>query len=480
MFNPSPKFKRSARRLALLALPCLALVAAAPASTTPKVASSPKVASRPKVTPTPTRTTANLAKPPTGTTTNAATPPTNAVANQPPQGLYEECAPSNQQQCASELAQMGTAGFRLALNYTAWYGSATDIQAYASAAQAQGIKLIWPLNSLPWHSATSLATTYPALAASCGACTTNDSIRRYAVNLVRSLPATWGYYIGDEEASSVAPAVAALAGTVRAIDPDPSHQLLYVGQSNPTVATNLEPFMSSANVIGADVYPIGEGQPTSAVGPIAAKVSQLASAAGKKGAMVLQAFSWTQYPTEIAAINPRWPTETDMHQMLEQAVAANPSMILWYNLSDIQRSDNPAQHWQDLVTAAFGSPTTTTGSSPTGPTTTSTAPTTTSTGPTTTTPSTARTSSTPSTTSTPKTSTTSSPTTSLTSSTTVHGTGPAAKKSSPKSNAAHRSKAKPKPTKRSKAKAKPTKRSKAKAKPRKRSKTKPKPKPTKR
>jgi hypothetical protein len=29
-------------------------------------------------------------------------------------------------------------------------------------------------------------------------------------------------------------------------------------------------------------------------------------------------------------------------------------MILWYNLSDIQRSDNPAKHWQDLVAAAFG------------------------------------------------------------------------------------------------------------------------------
>jgi hypothetical protein len=433
MFNPSPKFKRSARRLALLALPCLALVAVAPPSTMPKVAPPPIV-------------TPDFGTPaPTSATQIVGTPPTNAVTNPPPQGLYEECAPSNQQQCASELAQMGTAGFRLALNYTAWYGSAADIQAYASAAQAQGIKLIWPLNSLPWHSDTSLATTYPALAASCGGCTTNDAIRQYAVNLVRSLPATWGYYIGDEEASSVAPAIAGLARTVRALDP--SHQLLYIGQSYPNVVSTLQPFMSSADVIGADVYPIGEGQPTSAVGPIAAKVAQIASAAGKRAAMVLQAFSWTQYPTEIAAINPRWPTETDMHQMLEQAVAANPSMILWYNLSDIQRSDNPAQHWQDLVTAAFGkSPTTSaTSSSPTGATTASAGPTTTSTAPTSTTPSTTSPSSSPST-STSKTSTTSTTTTAPTSTTPVHGLRPAAKRSKPK--AAKKSTQKPKAAKR--------------------------------
>src|SRR5438309_2030667 len=83
-----------------------------------------------------------------------------------------------------------------------------------------------------------------------------------------SLPATWGYYIGDELSASAATQVAALATSVRSVDP--SHPLLYVGQSFPSLATNLQPFASTADVIGADVYPIGEGLPTSIVGNVAA------------------------------------------------------------------------------------------------------------------------------------------------------------------------------------------------------------------
>lgn len=276
---------------------------------------------------------------------------TAEAASLPPQGLYEECAPANQAQCAGELAKMGTAGFRLALNYTAWYGSAAEIQAYAHEAHAQGIKLIWPLNDSAWRGDSSLIAEYPALAATC-ACTTNEGFVRYAVSLVRSLPATWGYYVGDELDPSDAPAVASLAAQVRAVDP--LHPLLYISQSVPDVFANLKPFAASANVVGADVYPVGAGSLVSVVSRVATEIKQVARRTDKRAAIVLQAFSWAQYPAELQAIDPDWPTGEQMRSMRDRAAASDPSMILWYNLSDIESSSDPAGHWRELVTGAFG------------------------------------------------------------------------------------------------------------------------------
>jgi hypothetical protein len=280
-----------------------------------------------------------------------AASPSVAAAALPPQGLYEECAPSNQQQCAGELAQMGTAGFRLALNYSAWDGSAADIQTYASEAQTDGVKLIWPLNDSAWRDGSSLAATYPTLAGNCG-CASNDGFLQYAIGLVRSLPATWGYYIGDEVDPSHASQVAALATKLRALDP--THPLLYIGQSYPDTATNLGPFLLSADVVGADIYPIGAGGSPSLVSDVANTVQQLDAKAHRQSAIALQAFDWTQYPGQLQLVNPRWPTEIEMRNMRDRAAITNPSMILWYSIYDILRSDNPAKHWHDLRTAAFG------------------------------------------------------------------------------------------------------------------------------
>lgn len=293
-------------------------------------------------------------------TPTASLPPTTtqqpavaAPSGLPPQGLYEECEPVDQDQCAGELTQMGSAGFRLALDYSAWYGNAAQIEAYAREAQADGVELIWPLNDAAWRdpgSARTLISTYARLAPSCG-CKTNSGFVRYALGLARSQTATWGYYIGDELAPSQAPAVAALAAQVRQLDP--GHELLYVGNGSTNLAATLPPFESIANVVGADAYPIGTSTPIASVAGIAGTVERLSRADRTRPAMVLQAFSWTEYPGEIRTTNPRWPTEAEMQTMRNQALAANPSLILWYSIYDILRSNNPTQHWRELVEAAF-------------------------------------------------------------------------------------------------------------------------------
>lgn len=38
---------------------------------------------------------------------------------------------------------------------------------------------------------------------------------------------------------------------------------------------------------------------------------------------------------EIHAVDPRWPTESDMVAMRNEALTVHPSMILWYSLRDI-------------------------------------------------------------------------------------------------------------------------------------------------
>jgi hypothetical protein len=271
----------------------------------------------------------------------------------PPQGLYEECAPSDQVQCANELSAMGGAGFKLVLNYTAWYGDAAQIEQYASEAQADGLKVIWPLDYSAWRdpgSASTLPQEYSDLAPDCG-CTTNAGFLQYAINLVRSLPATWGYYIGDELDPSQEPEVASLASAIRAADP--GHPLLYVGQGGQETISNLSPFASVADVVGADIYPIGQGGTPADVGTVAGQLNQVTSSAHTTGAMVLQAFSWTEYPGETQTVDPTFPTEDQMLQMRDEALHANPSMILWYSLKDILASSDPVGNWRDLVTAAF-------------------------------------------------------------------------------------------------------------------------------
>ncbi len=272
-------------------------------------------------------------------------PAAPASAAIPPQGIYEACAPEAPGGvCASRLATIRAAGFRYVLDYSAWYGSPAQVLAYADAAAALGLKLIWPLNGPAWRGLASFGATYSSLAEHSSALS-SDQLAALAIGLVANHPATWGFYIGDELPPAEASRVQALGAAVRALAP--SKPQLYVARPG---NAQLQPFLPFADVAGVDTYPVGSGDPH--VWQAARGAHAIAVAAGVRTAIVLQDFSWSQY--RPASLAPAYPSERTLRTMRDAAIRdGDPSMILWYSYQDILRSDAPQQRWRELTRAAF-------------------------------------------------------------------------------------------------------------------------------
>ncbi len=276
----------------------------------------------------------------------------------PPQGVYESCAPSEGASCLERLQQIAQGGFQLVLNYNQLYGSEAQQRAYAARAQALGIKIIWALSDPAFWNGTDLRAQYGALAQTC-ACSDNAGFISYVVKLAKGFPATWGYYVGDEVKPENLEQMKAFADIVH--QADASHPRLYISsEDKTTLGANLAPFGDTAEVLGGDNYPVSTW-PITTLGPIAQGVQTVANKYHKRSAMVLQAFSWSQYPSETWRCSPfpsctHFPTQAEMRQMRDLVLAnAHPALLLWYSYFNILRSDDPAGHWADLVHAAMGS-----------------------------------------------------------------------------------------------------------------------------
>jgi hypothetical protein len=277
-----------------------------------------------------------------------------ASAPLPLQGIYGYCAPATSPDgCVGRLRQIAAAGFRVVVNYQAFNADRSQLERYMRVAQSVGVKLIWPMQDSPWWGSGSLTDLYPALAARCG-CSDNQAFAKYLIGLVRNSPATWGYYLSDEQSPKDAALVAAFSQRLRALDPQHPRLAIAVGDND--VTSLLSPYAAAADVLGADSYPIGVGQPISRVRVIASKVAKVARSTHRRSAMVLQSFNWADYPDVMPNANSLWPTREQMRQMRDLAIqAAHPSLILWYSYFDIQKSADAARHWSDLAWAAFGS-----------------------------------------------------------------------------------------------------------------------------
>jgi hypothetical protein len=243
----------------------------------------------------------------------------------PVSGIYDACTMADghakpPHDCASRLTAMRAGGFQVVLNYWSDSMSVEDNLAYADLAQSLGMKVIWNLANY-------------------------DRAAEVELELVRATsthPATWGYYIGDEERPDERPQVAHLSGAVRSLTGKP---LLYVSRPNPSL---MKPFRKLADYVGPDSYPHGPFDP-----PTCQTARWASKLAPRNPVMVLQAYSWSiDYPD----FNPDWPGAGEMRQMRNQAVrCGRPRLIMWFCFHCItDYNPNPDAYWRDVAWAANG------------------------------------------------------------------------------------------------------------------------------
>jgi len=296
----------------------------------------------------------------------AVSGPAPAAAGTPPklpaQGIYDSCSPAlSPDRCAARLQRLGQAGFEVVVNGYVFHRSTLDESlAYADAAAAAGMRVIWPL-----HTTEALAD--PAKALDLAA----------LVSRLRAVPNTWGYYLYDEPKQRHAAEVAARVERIKALDPD--HPRLVMGcgicwGGDPTGA-NIS-FLAPLDVaLGTDAYPVREGDPDAgaAYRGVEQNAGSLARVArpGQPRVVTLQAWRWGDSPidVEMAGLDgprTRFPTRDEIQAQRDAAVAAaRPDLILWYTATQVigwedgQRPDHWAQpadadqRWANLLGGAF-------------------------------------------------------------------------------------------------------------------------------
>lgn len=251
----------------------------------------------------------------------------------PLQGVYDY-GDIGSPACLFHLDQIGRAGFDLVLCYTSGSsGSSPEQQrAYLDRAEANGLQVIWDFNELVGDD--SAPTTAAAVAIA-----------------VKDHPATWGYYVGDENGPDQADAVREMADAIHAADP--LHPRLFVGNYS---SNELVSFVDSAEYLGLDVYPIGQSDNSQAMvsqaGYIATDLRRFNAYHRKRSVLVLQAFNWVE--DRRAPVNwkhQRWPSCDEMRSMRDLAIEqGQPEIILWFSYHHLQK--DPC-HWDSLVRAAF-------------------------------------------------------------------------------------------------------------------------------
>jgi hypothetical protein len=261
--------------------------------------------------------------------------PTMEVHRLPLQGIYEYCSLSSPESL-KHLDRMGESGFKLVLNYGSGSSNNSEAEyiAYLDRAQKNGIEVIWDFNELAG------AANGPAQAAG-------------VVNIVKHHPATWGYCVGDENAETQAKEVLDLSQAIKAADPD--HPRLFVGMMS---VDTLAPFTDTAEVMGLDVYPIGDCNDSQMmldeVSGASKELKEFNAENGKRTFVALQAFNWADDKFAPDWSYLRWPTREEMRQMRDLAIKnSDPEMILWFSYYHTGK-EGAESHWQDLRWAAFG------------------------------------------------------------------------------------------------------------------------------
>jgi hypothetical protein len=283
-----------------------------------------------------------------------------------PQAIYQDCNLDGQgcsgpagDTANSQLDKIAAANFSVVLNYSVFWGTKAELLAYAAHANSLRLKIMWTFNDPDFATYSNkpgkyLINDYAEIAASCG-CSTNKGFLQYLVNLVKDLPATYGYSIGDEPTPNTASNVHNLYNIIRALD-SRHPQMVNATWDNATdpSLTNLRKYLDPFNfgdILGGDYYPIGTGASASDTATAASDVHTIATDYRKAAEMALQAFNWGQYPSDGVCSGSQctYPTTHQLQTMLRDAVTdAQPKIIFWYDYWDTVN----AGEWTNFVRAA--------------------------------------------------------------------------------------------------------------------------------
>jgi hypothetical protein len=282
-------------------------------------------------------------------------------------GLYESCSPA-EADCLDRLTEMRAQGFNIVLNDGLRYADTADaLGIYADLADKLGMKIILPIKYSPeWDTNDAfLPEKFPELADECR-CTNNKSFLTYYVNILKDHPALWGYYMADEVHSEHHSGLKIYSDLVKSLDPYHPRLIVEEGTNDPMeIFFTFHSYMNdTVDVLGVDNYPYGYidtySNTTTYTGDSARMTQYWSRKLHLKSAMVLQAFAWTQYYDKTEPLCNPWPACApfpNYEQMKAQRDRtlqySKPEIILWFYYPDILNSDNPAQHWRDLVAAAF-------------------------------------------------------------------------------------------------------------------------------
>jgi hypothetical protein len=244
------------------------------------------------------------------------------------------------------------------LNYSVFWGTKEELLAYAARANSRHLKIMWTFNDPAFaqysdKSGKYLIDDYTEIAATCD-CSTNKGFLEYLVNLVKDLPVTYGYSIGDEPTPNTASSVENLYNIIRAIDSKHPQMVnaTWDNATNPSLA-NLRKYLVPfhfADILGGDYYPIGTGATAGDTATAASDVHTIATTYGKSAEMALQAFNWGQYPGDGVCSGSQctYPTTRQLQTMLRDAVNdAQPKIIFWYDYWDTV----DAGQWTNFVRA---------------------------------------------------------------------------------------------------------------------------------
>ena len=247
-----------------------------------------------------------------------------AAPGLPAQGLYDNCDPArSRDRCESRLQLLSRAGFTVVQNMgiSPQVTNLPAVLAYADAARAQGVKVIW--NVRPGITDVDLLAVMVAL---------------------RAHPSTWGYYISDEPTPADHNEVAAFSAKVKSLDPN--HERLIMGCGNCFGGEGSVDFMADIDAtLGTDIYPVWEQAPdqpivAKKVAAAAAGLRRVADRAGRKTVVALQAWRWgdSHFDSQATGIGQasRFPTRREIEDQRNAAIqGGHPDLILWFTLNQV-------------------------------------------------------------------------------------------------------------------------------------------------